>query len=100
MTPPTPTPPATLRVAVELVYVRSCQECVTLAEQTAVAGIRDKQVTALRLIPGSKHACGAVEAPKQALPPSGASTGPLPGQEALFAPMPVSDTNGFDPEGR
>ena len=84
---PTPSTPPTLRVQIELGFVRGCAACETIANTYAAAAVSDTQVTSFRAMPGGKHACGAVAqsgaaAPARAL--TGASTGPLEGQEALF----------------
>ena len=87
--PPPPTTSAipTMRVAVELVFVRSCAECRAVAERTAVSAIGDASVTVFRAIPGNRHAHHMPED----LPPQ---------TDRLFEPIPQSDTNGFDPQGR
>ena len=106
MPPPPPTTTAavpTMRVAVELTYVRACAECRMVAERTAVAAIHDTSVTAFRAVPGTKHA-HIVEAKSGIVPhlQSGADAAKEApdGQNRLFEPLPQSDTNGFDPEGR
>ncbi|HEY0339904.1 MAG TPA: hypothetical protein VGC34_03785 [Steroidobacteraceae bacterium] len=98
MTPPPPTNTSavpTMRVAVELTYVRSCAECRAVAERTAVAAIHDASVTAFRAVPGARHAHAA-----EAQLPQPNVTVSMEGQPALFEPIPQSDTNGFDPKGR
>jgi len=93
----------TMRVAVELGYVRACQECRSIAERAAVAAIHDTSVTAFRAVPGAKHAHAVhnESGVSQHLEGgSGAATSALDGQDRLFEVMPRSDTNGFDHEGR
>lgn len=101
-TPPPPTTTAgvpTMRVAVELSYVRACQECRAIAERTAIAAIHDGSVTAFRAVPGNKHAHVAVgESGVVQHLDSGADASTE--QPALFEAIPQSDTNGFDPKGR
>ena len=97
MTPPPPTTTAhvpTMRVAVELSYVRACADCRAVAERTAIAAIHDPSVTAFRAVPGSKHAHAATE-------PNPEPTPIEPSNETLlFESIPQSDTNGFDPQER
>lgn len=95
--------PPTMRVAVELTFVRSCAECRDVASTTATAAIHDQSVTGVRLVPGTKHAheVKAESGASQHIEAtSGASTGTPEGQEQLFVAVPQSDTNGFDPPGR
>ena len=86
-TPPSTAAIPTMRVAVELIFVRSCAECRAVAERTAVAAISDTSVTVFRAVPGSRHAHHVAEE----VPPQ---------TDRLFEPVPQSDVNGFDPEGR
>lgn len=97
MTPPPPTTTAgvpTMRVAVELSFVRSCVDCRAIAERTAIAAIHDTSVTAFRAVPGTKHA-HIVEAKSGVVEHLESSD-----QNPLFESLPQSDTNGFDPEER
>ena len=103
--PPTATTASvpTMRVAVELGYVRACQECRSIAERAAVAAIHDTSVTAFRAVPGAKHAHAVhnESGVSQHLEGGGdASTAALDGQNRLFEPTPQSDVNGFDPANR
>lgn len=91
-TPSNPLPP-TMRIAVELGFVRSCPECRAAAERAAVAAINDPSVTGFRAVPGAKHAHEVVEGRASFAPPDTS-----PG--LFFDPTPHSDTNGFDPPGR
>lgn len=93
---PTPTTPATMRVAVEVAYVRACQECRRLVEQTAQAAIVDASVTSLRLVPSSKHACGRTDATKAFVADTRAEA--LGSVQAAELPFAVSDTNGSHPD--
>jgi hypothetical protein len=91
-----------LRVAVTMPFVRSCSQCVALAEGAAVAAVRDGSVTSFSLQPGKTHAHPVANGKAEtALPAAGAA---LDGQKPLFAPAePRSDTNGhnfLDPPGR
>jgi hypothetical protein len=101
MNPSTPLSP-TLRVVVELTFKRDCESCRIIARDHAIAAISDHSVTAIRLVPGSKHA-HAVEADSEASEHlgtgGGAASGHSDGTNMLFE-LPRSDTNGFDPEGR
>lgn len=97
MTPPPPTTTAhvpTMRVAVELSYVRACADCRGIAERTAIAAIHDTSVTAFRAVPGSKHAHATEQATPEPTPIDRSN------EALLFEHIPHSDTNGFDPEGR
>jgi len=95
--------PPTMRVAVELVFVRTCPDCRAIAERTAVAAISDASVTGLKLIPGTKHAHVVVDesgASQHTGKASDAPTSDSAAQNILFDAMPHSDTNGFDSQGR
>lgn len=94
MSEPTTASIPTMRVAVELTYVRCCEECRGIAERAAVAAIHDASVTAFRAVPGTKHA----HPPRgdESLPKNLGGSGP----DQMFIGIPTSDTNGFDPQGR
>lgn len=95
MTPPPPSDTSslpTMRVSVELVFVRCCVECRGIAERASIAAISDPSVTVFRLIPGKRHAHEIDE--------SNAPIGDQPQTDRLFDAIPHSDTNGFDPKGR
>lgn len=86
------TTPPTLKVAITLGYVRSCADCCAIARTVSAAALEDPQVTNFQAVPGQKHACGREDAPKGSPKLGGGNTGPLEGQEALFAHAPDSTT--------
>jgi hypothetical protein len=78
----------TMSVAVQIVFVRSCDECRCAAQRLAHAAIDDPSVTSIRIVAGGKHA--HAENPGDPPLPITAGTGRL-FEESRSA------VNGFDP---
>jgi hypothetical protein len=77
----------TMSVAVQIVFVRSCDECRRAAQRLAQAAIDDSSVTSIRIVAGRKHA--HAENPGDSPPPI------TDGPGRLFVES-RSATNGFD----
>jgi hypothetical protein len=86
-----------MRVAVELVYVQSCPECLKIASELAVSCIADRTVTGFRAVPGRKHAHEVTEGTHALKGLTDATTG-TPEAAGAASALPVSDNNGASDE--